>query len=127
MVQMSSDYLLYDGECPFCSAYVRMHRLRAAGVDLQLLDARDHPDLVKEHALAGRDINDGMILSMNGVIHYGGDVMHMLSLMSGDAGWVNRMFAVVFSNKVAARSLYPILRFGRNTTLKLMGRRRIDV
>jgi hypothetical protein len=53
--------------------------------------------------------------------------MHMLSLMSGDAGWVNRMFAVVFSNKVAARSLYPILRFGRNTTLKLMGRRRIDV
>jgi predicted DCC family thiol-disulfide oxidoreductase YuxK len=121
------DFLLYDGECPFCSAYVRMQRLRAAGVDLALLDARDEPALVARFAREGLDVNEGMILRFRGNTYFGGDVMHVISLMSGPAGALNRAMGLLFANRTMARALYPFLRAGRNATLRLLGRRKLDV
>ena len=53
--------------------------------------------------------------------------MHKLTLMSGDVGWLNSLFRVVFSNRRAARTLYPLLRIGRNLVLKLLGRKQIRI
>jgi len=121
-----ADFLLYDGECPFCSAYVRMQRLRAAGVKLRLLDAREEPQLVADFARRGMDVNEGMILSIGGTIYFGGDVVHMIALLTGPTGTVNRMMAWAFKNRTTARVVYPFLRFGRNTALRLLGRGKID-
>lgn len=125
--QDRGDFLLYDGECPFCSAYVRMQRLRAAGVKLALLDAREEPELVARFARNGMDVNEGMILRFRGTIYFGGDVMHVISLLSGPAGPINRTTSLLFANRTIARTLYPFLRAGRNTTLRLLGRRKVDV
>ena len=51
------DFLLYDGECPFCSAFVKMQRMRAAGINLKLLDAREQPELVSAFYHQGLDVN----------------------------------------------------------------------
>jgi predicted DCC family thiol-disulfide oxidoreductase YuxK len=119
------DFLLYDGECPFCSAYVRMQRLRAAGVKLTLLNAREEPALVARFARNGLNVNDGMILRFRGVTYFGGDVMHVLSLLSGPTGLINRATSILFSNRTVAGALYPFLRSGRNATLWLTNRRKI--
>lgn len=121
------DFLLYDGECPFCSAYVRMQRLRAAGINLTLLDARDEPALVADFAREGLDINEGMILRLGDTTYYGGDVMHMVALLTGPTGFLNRMLGWVFSNKTAARVLYPFLRACRNATLRVLGRDKLEI
>ena len=34
-------WLVYDGDCPFCSAYVRFVRLRDAVGTVHLVDARE--------------------------------------------------------------------------------------
>lgn len=125
--QDRGDFLLYDGECPFCSAYVRMQRLRAAGVKLALLDARDEPALVARFAREGMDVNEGMILRLRGETYFGGDVMHVVALLTGPAGPVNRLTSMLFSNRAFARAVYPLLRAGRNATLRLLGRRKLDI
>jgi hypothetical protein len=104
-----------------------MQRLRAAGVKLTLLDARDEPELVARFASDGLDINDGMILRFRGVTYFGGDVMHVLSLLSGPAGLINHATSFLFSNQTVARALYPFLRTGRNATLWLINRHKIDI
>lgn len=129
MVPTSSnnDYLLYDGECPFCTAYVKMQRLREAGVNLSILDARSNPQLVAEELRQGRDVNEGMILRIGDATYFGGDVMFQLSLMSGNSSGINRLFVRVFSNQKMARTLYPLLKFGRGLLLFILGRKKIDV
>lgn len=121
------NFLLYDGECPFCSAFVRMQRLRAAGIGLRLLDAREETQLVADFARKGMNVNEGMILSLGGTNHFGGDVVHMLALMTGPTNVLNRVMGWVFRNRTAALLLYPLLRFMRNAALRLLGRDKIDI
>ncbi len=120
------NYLLYDNECPFCSAYVRLFRLREAGMVLQLLDARLHPELVRKFAKQGLNINQGMILKLEGDLYFGGEVMHVLALMSSSSTLFNRINRLVFLRPVVARWLYPIFRTGRNAVLRLLGRTKIS-
>src|SRR5262249_13641753 len=66
---VSHDYVLYDGACPACSRYIVATGL-ADGRDIALIDARTAPALVAEHAAAGRKIDDGMVVAIDGVVHY---------------------------------------------------------
>ena len=53
--------LLYDGECPFCSAYVRMVTLRTAVGGVRLVDARVSDDSIVDKVTSrGFDLNEGM-------------------------------------------------------------------
>ena len=115
--------LIYDGECPFCSRYVNMLRLREALSDFQLLDARGGGELVKSVSDRGYDLNDGMVLILDDEIHHGADCIHRLSLLTSGSSIFNRMNAAVFQSKKLSFLLYPTLRFGRNTTLKALGRK----
>ena len=54
--------IVYDGDCPFCSAYVSLLRLKSAAGPVTLTDARGHPDLVADLAARGFDIDTGMVL-----------------------------------------------------------------
>lgn len=118
--------VIYDGECPFCSAYVRVLRLRKAAGSIELIDARsDHP-LVAQAKARGLDLDDGMAMLMGGQWSHGDEVIHRLALMSGPSGALNRLQAWAFKSPLRSRLLYPWLRAGRNITLKIRGRTRID-
>jgi predicted DCC family thiol-disulfide oxidoreductase YuxK len=116
---------VYDGDCPFCSRYVQMVRLREAVGPVRLVNARDGGPLVEEARRAGFDLDAGMMLKMGGKLYFGDACVQRLALLSTPVGAFNRINRAILSSPTAARILYPILRSGRNLTLRLLGRRRI--
>lgn len=119
--------LVYDGECPFCSAYIRLLRFRASTGAVDLIDARGGGPLVDEIVAAGLDLDDGMVLKMAGRFYHGDDCIHALALMSGGSTLFNRVNAWIFKSPARARLLYPMLRAGRNAALRLLGRRKLSL
>ena len=100
--------IIYDGDCPFCSRYVRLVRIRE-NFDVELIDARTRPDLAADFRRSGYDLGDGMIALLNGRIHYGWEAVTLLSLLSSESGTWNRALALVFRQGRAAAFLYPFL------------------
>ena len=118
-------YLVYDGECPFCSRYVKMVRLREAVGTVQLIDARiDHP-VVDYLRRLDIDLDEGMAFVQNGQISHGDECLHKIALLTTPSGIFNRLNAAIFRSATVSRLLYPALRFGRNTTLRLLGRSKL--
>lgn len=117
-------WIAYDGQCPFCQAYVRLTRLRESGA-FSLIDARGAHPALEEVRRAGLDLNEGMVVKHGGRLYHGADAMHLLSLLSTRSGVFNRVMALLFGRPRLARLLYPVLRAGRNLTLRLLGRQPI--
>ncbi len=120
------NWLLYDGDCPFCSSYVHYVRLRDTAGPITLADARQFPALVSEAQALGFDVDVGMVLKLDGQYYFGADCIHALSLLTTPSGAFNRVNRALFKSKTLARFAYPILRAGRNCVLFLLGRRRIS-
>jgi predicted DCC family thiol-disulfide oxidoreductase YuxK len=120
------NWLLYDGECPFCSRYVRHIRLQEAIGPIRLIDARENTAEVDIVRRAGLEIDEGMVLSFNGRLYHGDGCLHRLALLSTPIGLFNRINAGMFRSQWMSRWSYPILRACRNLTLRILGRRRIS-
>jgi predicted DCC family thiol-disulfide oxidoreductase YuxK len=118
--------VVYDGECPFCAAYVRMTRLRDSAGPVTLVDARgaDHPVLDRIRA-DGLDLNQGMVVALDGRLYHGDAAMTALALLTTPSGPFNRAMRAVFRRPGLARVIYPPMVAGRNLTLRLLGRRPI--
>ena len=116
---------MYDGDCPFCSRYVQYLRLREAAGPVRLVNAREGGPLVDELLRAGLDLDEGMVLKLGGRSYHGADCIHALALLSSGSGLFNRINAKVFRSPQLSRLLYPVLRAGRNTVLRLLGRTQI--
>lgn len=119
---MADNYLIYDGECPFCTRYVRLTRLRETVGTLRLLNARDRASEVEAAIEAGYNLDHGMLLSLDGTLYYGPDCLNRLALLSSRSSWFNRLSYALFKNRRLARVAYPVLRAGRGLALRLLGR-----
>ena len=126
MSNIATNWLLYDGECPFCSRYVRHVRLREAIGPITLANAREHAALVNEVRRLGFDVDTGMVLKLDGKYYHGADCIHALALLTTPSGGFNRLNAWMFRSATASRLLYPVLRTGRNLALRLLGRARVQ-
>lgn len=119
--------LIYDRECPVCTAYscsVGVDESHAAGV--RRINARDaENELVRQAREAGLDLDDGMVVVHQGKLYHGADALNIMARMAPDRGLGNRLNKLLFGNPTIARLSYPILRAGRNTLLKLLGRKKI--
>jgi len=118
--------IVYDGDCPFCDRYVTLLRLRDSIGQVALVNARDGGSLVEAIRRLGIDLDEGMVLVMNGELYHGADCLNRLALLTTPSGTFNRMNAWMFRSPTAARLLYPVLRAGRNAALVLLGRKKID-
>jgi predicted DCC family thiol-disulfide oxidoreductase YuxK len=117
--------VIYDGECPFCSQYVKHVRLRDVSEDLQYVNARDGGAIVDEALRQGFDLNVGMVVLIDGIYHHGADAVRVLAMLSSPVTAFNWLHARIFSSRTVSRLLYPVMRFGRNTTLRLLGREKL--
>jgi len=118
--------LIYDKECPACDFYCQIVRIRQSVGELVLIDARENPDVLQEISAKGLDIDQGMVLKMDGQLYYGADAIHLLALLSGRSGVFNRLNYWLFRSKKVAAILYPILRSCRNLLLKILGKTKIN-
>lgn len=128
-MSMSNDeptYIVYDGQCPFCSTYVKMLHLRKAVGTVVLVDAREPHPMVDMLKAANIDLDEGMVLIRGGEISYGDECIHKLALMSTSHDWFNKLNHLIFRSPTASRVLYPFLRTGRNMTLRILGRKKIS-
>jgi predicted DCC family thiol-disulfide oxidoreductase YuxK len=118
--------LVYDKECPVCDAYCRIVRIRESVGELRLINAREDTAVMAEITGQGLDIDQGMVLQVDGVLYYGPDAIHALSLMSSASGAFNRINHWIFRSKSRSRLLYPLLRSGRNLLLKALRKTKIN-
>ena len=119
--------LIYDQECPVCTAYscsVGVDESEAAGVNR--INARDADNaLVRQAKEAGLDLDDGMVVIHQGKLYHGADALNIMARVAPNRGIGNRLNKLLFGNRTIARISYPLLRAGRNTLLKLLGRKKI--
>src|SRR5581483_6348156 len=120
--QAAQAVLVYDGDCPVCSTYVRYVRIKESAGGLLLVNARDGGPWVAQVRQARLDLDEGMVLFYGGRAYHGADCIHMLALLSTSSGSFNRLNALVFRHPGLARVLYPVLRAGRNLLLRILHR-----
>ncbi len=114
--------IYYDGDCPFCSEYVRYLRLRESVGAPELVNVREAPDARAELEAEGFDLDRGMVADISGVRYEGADALNALALLTTPSGLFNRATAALFASPRLSRIAYPILRAGRNATLTLLDR-----
>jgi predicted DCC family thiol-disulfide oxidoreductase YuxK len=115
-------WIVYDGECPFCSSFVLLYRLRASGRDVRLVDARSGGPLVAEIRCLGFDLDAGMVVQYRNHFYWGAEAMNLLAILGSDVTLFNRLNALLFRRPGLARLFYPLLVRGRLATLRLLGR-----
>jgi predicted DCC family thiol-disulfide oxidoreductase YuxK len=118
--------VVYDGECPFCSSYVTLYRIRERAKQVHLIDARSasHP-ILDEVRRAGLDLDEGMAVKFNGRFYHGAAAMNILAILGSNGTLFNRLNGALFRHPHLARFLYPMLVRGRWIVLRLLGRRLI--
>lgn len=117
--------IIYDGDCPFCSSYVGLLRLRETFGEVELINARECQELVEELARHNMNLDEGMILVLNGEYFHGSECIHRLALMATASNTFNKINKLIFERKRLTAVLYPILRAGRNLSLKILGVKKI--
>ena len=116
--------VVYDKDCPVCDFYCT--RADVAEGRLQLIDAREDTEIMRDITALGLDIDEGMVVRIGDDLYYGSDAIHALAQKSSGKGFVNFLGKWVFRSRTAARILYPPLKGIRNLLLKLLGRSRIN-
>src|SRR5450432_281311 len=117
--------IVYDGQCPFCTSYVRLMALKAVVGEVDLIDARIPGAVVRSLSERGYDLNVGMAAIYGGKIYHGSDAVVLISSMTGVRGGMGRVIATLLRSPARARVLYPLLKTGRRLVLAALGRPKI--
>lgn len=117
--------LIYDKECPFCSRYTQLIKLRENVGTLILVNAREKHPILEKIEERGLDLNEGMVLVMDDQYYHGAQAIHVLALLSNPSTTFNKINFWLFKSESVARFIYPILRAGRNMVLRMLGRSKI--
>jgi predicted DCC family thiol-disulfide oxidoreductase YuxK len=125
----NSDRLLvvYDGHCPLCANFARLYSVRKNVGDLELINAREQPALVRELRSKGMEINEGMIVTWRGHHYFGADAMNLLAILGNESGLIGMLNRSLFRNRTIAAVAYPLLASGRKVMLALLGRKLIPL
>ena len=115
-------WIVYDGQCPFCTRYMLLYRIGEQVEKVHMIDARsDHP-IVAEIRGRGLQLDNGMAVKWNGVVYHGPAAMQVLATLGSEDTAFNSVNRILFSRPRLARFLYPMLVAGRRLTLRLLGR-----
>jgi predicted DCC family thiol-disulfide oxidoreductase YuxK len=115
--------IIYDGECPFCTNFVQLVRLRETFGPITLIDARKAADPRIINARQRYNLDNGFLVTHAGREYYGPKALEFLSLATSDTSWQRHVLRLpIFRGPLAAWS-YPAMVAGRNLTLRLRGRK----
>lgn len=117
--------IYYDGECPVCSRYVLMSQLKKK-FNVRLFNLREHPEQVKSFWELGYDVDKGMLIEIKGEYFFGADAIYIMSYYGEANSPLGFMMHSYFKRRALAGITYPLLRFGRNVLLKILGLKKIN-
>ena len=120
------NWVIYDGDCPFCKNYMRLTKLKESIGPVRLIDARAGGVEVEYIKAQGLDLDEGMAMYYQGQLYHGGDCLSIMAMLSSDSGLFNTLTRWVFQSQGRARALYPTLKCGRTLALRLLGRKKIS-
>jgi len=111
-------YVIYDGECPFCSDYVKGMRVKQVTDKLQLINARkeSYQYLLKEQSY---NLNEGMLVIIDGQYYHAAAAVQILSMMTTPLTVLNKINYLLFRHPLIAKFYYPVCRFIRNAALRV--------
>ena len=118
--------IIYDKQCPACSLYCSLLKIREEFGDVNLVDARGDYQYQKEIRRRGWSLDEGFVVALDKELYFGSDAIHMLALISSNNGIFNKANYFLFKSSVLAKIIYPILRLLRRTLLIVMRRKKID-
>jgi predicted DCC family thiol-disulfide oxidoreductase YuxK len=124
--ELDGPAIVYDGDCPFCSRYVKLLKLRDTIGPVELIDARDANPVVQTINAAGIDLDSGFVFIFAGRCYHAEEAIHRLALLTTPVGLFNRTTVAVFRSPVASKIFYPVLLFGRNMVLRLKSRDKLN-
>lgn len=126
LVSSDAHYIMYDGDCPLCKRYVQFVRLKEAIGQVELVNLREHLELSRDIESQGYKLDKGMLLVLDKQVYYGGECLNKLALLTTPSNLINKLNAAIFRHQGLSKVLYPVLRCGRATLLKLLGRKRFS-
>ncbi|MCB1670928.1 MAG: DCC1-like thiol-disulfide oxidoreductase family protein [Gammaproteobacteria bacterium] len=114
--------IYYDGDCPFCDRYARLLKLQESAGTVYLRNLREHDEARHWLEQQGFDLDEGMVVELDGRRLAGADAVHALALLSTPSGVFNRLNRVLLGSPILSSFIYPLLRAGRWLVLFLLGR-----
>ena len=122
------DCVIFDGQCPFCRAYVASlngkNEINKTG--LSKVDARCAPEVVAQLANKGVDINTGIVFIKGGAAFQDAAALTLLAKQHAASGWLVSLHHRFLRYSFLSLAIYPILRALRNVYLRLAGQSVIE-
>jgi predicted DCC family thiol-disulfide oxidoreductase YuxK len=125
----SESWLLYDGDCPFCSSYIKLMKIREHYPDFELINARAKSSQLDEAKRLDYNLNEGMLIKLDETYYYGSEaisIINNISTLQQQRGIFFKIHKILFSRRAVTKVLYRIMRIGRLITLKLLGKKPLD-
>ncbi len=117
--------IIYDGQCPVCRNINQYRRLKESGATITLTDARDlSAGEIRGYLDEGTDLNNDMIVIVDGRKHVGGSALRVLSELSDGTSMLGRIVDAMFRSS-SRPGLYRIFVWLRRLLLRLLGRTEI--
>ncbi len=123
---MARIQLIYDRSCPACEHYTRLLRIREDIGELELINAREHPEWVTALKHQGINLNNDMLLKLDNQEYSGPEALHMLAMIGSHSGLFNRLNHWLLRAPYRARLCYPVMRLGRKLLLLILRRKGIQ-
>ena len=111
--------LYYDGDCPFCSRYADILRLRSC-YELEVCNARE--DQSYNVCKKGIALDDGVILVVEQSCFQGVEALNMLLKICKYRGVFFSLHRIVFANAIIGNSVYWLFKLLRKVALYFKGK-----
>lgn len=118
--------IFYDGDCYFCTNFVKLLKLREAVGIVELVSLRDDTEDVRRILALGLNVNLGFVVEHEGHILHGAHAFHYLNTLTEPRNILSQMVYRIGVYPRVSRALYPALVVGRYVVLIAQGRSLID-
>ena len=125
-METSEVTIIYDEECPFCADFVALNNLRKSGYLVRLVNARENEDELVSDLSAKYNLDDGMIVIVDGSVLYGAAAAMFIAASYSRRGIRSAMYALLLSNKHMALAVYPVLVALRKFFFRIIGKNLIN-